>query len=150
MSIFGIFKEVTTLTVSAWVFGDELTPLNILGVGITFVGTSYYPAIHYQSLPTMMLTANTQVLASTRTTNTKKPFTHRCRSIHTGTHYHKRKLRRFYKPRCGSSSRLRRASLSSMRVLVRMRDARRGAEMKKGVERRECYLLCTRVNRLSA
>ena len=41
MSIAGIFKEVMTITVSAWVFGDELTPLNILGVGITFVGASY-------------------------------------------------------------------------------------------------------------
>lgn len=40
MSIAGIFKEVTTITVSAWVFGDELTPLNILGVGITFIGSS--------------------------------------------------------------------------------------------------------------
>jgi len=47
MSIAGIFKEVTTLTVSAWVFGDELTPLNILGVGITFVGASYGPATYF-------------------------------------------------------------------------------------------------------
>jgi solute carrier family 35 protein C2 len=41
MSIAGIFKEVTTITVSAWVFGDELTPLNVLGIGITFIGASY-------------------------------------------------------------------------------------------------------------
>jgi dihydroxyacetone kinase len=40
MSIAGIFKEVTTITVSAWVFGDELTSLNILGVGITTIGAS--------------------------------------------------------------------------------------------------------------
>jgi solute carrier family 35 protein C2 len=40
MSIAGIFKEVTTISVSAWVFGDELTTLNILGVGITFIGAS--------------------------------------------------------------------------------------------------------------
>lgn len=48
MSIAGIFKEVTTIMVSAWVFGDELTPLNMLGVGITFIGasistTTYFP-----------------------------------------------------------------------------------------------------------
>jgi hypothetical protein len=45
MSIAGILKEVTTITVSAWVFGDELTTLNILGVGITFVGATatFYP-----------------------------------------------------------------------------------------------------------
>jgi len=40
MSIAGIAKEVTTITISAWVFGDELTPLNITGVVITICGTS--------------------------------------------------------------------------------------------------------------
>ncbi|CAL1708093.1 unnamed protein product [Somion occarium] len=35
MSIAGIAKEVTTIIVSAWFFGDELTPLNITGVAIT-------------------------------------------------------------------------------------------------------------------
>lgn len=38
MSVAGIAKEVTTITVSAWFFGDELTPLNITGVGITICG----------------------------------------------------------------------------------------------------------------
>jgi solute carrier family 35, member C2 len=38
MSIAGIAKEVTTITISAWVFGDELTPLNITGVVITICG----------------------------------------------------------------------------------------------------------------
>lgn len=38
MSIAGIAKEVTTITISAWFFGDELTPLNITGVGITVCG----------------------------------------------------------------------------------------------------------------
>ena len=40
MSIAGIAKEVTTITVSAWFFGDELTPLNITGVAITVCGAS--------------------------------------------------------------------------------------------------------------
>ena len=44
MSISDIFKEVTTISVPAWVFGEELAPSNILGGGITFVGVSYYPA----------------------------------------------------------------------------------------------------------
>ncbi|KAG6861679.1 hypothetical protein C0995_013248 [Termitomyces sp. Mi166 len=35
MSIAGIAKEVTTITISAWFFGDQLTPLNITGVSIT-------------------------------------------------------------------------------------------------------------------
>jgi solute carrier family 35 protein C2 len=38
MSIAGIAKEVTTITISAWFFGDELTPLNITGVAITICG----------------------------------------------------------------------------------------------------------------
>ena len=41
MSIAGIAKEVTTITISAWFFGDELTPLNITGVAITICGTSW-------------------------------------------------------------------------------------------------------------
>ncbi len=51
MSIAGIFKEVMTITVSSWVFGDELTPLNILGVGITFIGASYWPATPFPPCP---------------------------------------------------------------------------------------------------
>lgn len=35
-------QEVTTITLSAWVFGDEITPVNIVGVGITFIGV-YFP-----------------------------------------------------------------------------------------------------------
>jgi len=38
MSIAGIAKEVTTIIISSWFFGDELTPLNIVGVGITVCG----------------------------------------------------------------------------------------------------------------
>lgn len=38
MSIAGIAKEVTQISVSAWLFGDELTPLNIVGVGVTVCG----------------------------------------------------------------------------------------------------------------
>jgi solute carrier family 35 protein C2 len=38
MSIAGIAKEVTTISVSAVVFGDTLTPLNVVGVGITVCG----------------------------------------------------------------------------------------------------------------
>jgi len=48
MSIAGIFKEVTTIIVSAWVFGDELTPLNVLGVGITFIGIGLFTHHKYQ------------------------------------------------------------------------------------------------------
>ena len=38
MSIAGIAKEVSTITISAWFFGDELTPLNITGVAVTICG----------------------------------------------------------------------------------------------------------------
>lgn len=40
MSIAGIAKEVSTITISAWFFGDELTPVNITGVAITVCGRS--------------------------------------------------------------------------------------------------------------
>ncbi|KAG6812544.1 hypothetical protein H0H92_002313 [Tricholoma furcatifolium] len=42
MSIAGIAKEVTTITISAWFFGDQLTPLNITGVSITICGRLLY------------------------------------------------------------------------------------------------------------
>ena len=38
MSIAGIAKEVATISVSALIFGDELTPLNIIGVSVTVCG----------------------------------------------------------------------------------------------------------------
>lgn len=38
MSIAGIAKEVTTISISSWFFGDQLTPLNIVGVAITVCG----------------------------------------------------------------------------------------------------------------
>ena len=38
MSIAGIAKEVTTISVSAWFFGDQLSPLNITGAAITVCG----------------------------------------------------------------------------------------------------------------
>ncbi|KAF5388761.1 hypothetical protein D9757_005639 [Collybiopsis confluens] len=42
MSIAGIAKEVATISVSAWFFGDELTPLNITGVAITICGIALF------------------------------------------------------------------------------------------------------------
>ncbi|KIK68930.1 hypothetical protein GYMLUDRAFT_34939 [Collybiopsis luxurians FD-317 M1] len=42
MSIAGIAKEVATISVSAWFFGDELTPLNITGVAITICGIGLF------------------------------------------------------------------------------------------------------------
>jgi hypothetical protein len=47
MSIAGIAKEVSTITISAWFFGDELTPLNITGVGITTCG-EFTPSPHFK------------------------------------------------------------------------------------------------------
>jgi hypothetical protein len=45
MSIAGIAKEVTTIAASAIVFGDELTPLNVTGVGITVAGEFFSPHV---------------------------------------------------------------------------------------------------------
>jgi solute carrier family 35 protein C2 len=43
MSIAGIAKEVATISTSALLFGDELTPLNITGVAVTVCGESTHP-----------------------------------------------------------------------------------------------------------
>ncbi|KAK4686664.1 solute carrier family 35, member C2, partial [Tremellales sp. Uapishka_1] len=48
LSIAGIFKEVTTISISAWVFGDQLTELNIIGVVITVCGIALYSYHKYQ------------------------------------------------------------------------------------------------------
>ncbi|WVQ98894.1 hypothetical protein IAU59_006025 [Kwoniella sp. CBS 9459] len=48
LSIAGIFKEVSTISISAWVFGDQLTGLNIVGVFITVAGIALYSFHKYQ------------------------------------------------------------------------------------------------------
>ncbi|KAI6044657.1 triose-phosphate transporter family-domain-containing protein [Pisolithus marmoratus] len=48
MSIAGIAKEVSTITISAWFFGDELTPLNITGVVITTCGIALFTYHKYR------------------------------------------------------------------------------------------------------
>ncbi|WVF72026.1 hypothetical protein IAT40_006838 [Kwoniella sp. CBS 6097] len=48
LSIAGIFKEVSTISISAWVFGDQLTSLNIVGVVITIGGIALYSFHKYQ------------------------------------------------------------------------------------------------------
>ncbi|KAH9920106.1 triose-phosphate transporter family-domain-containing protein [Fomitopsis serialis] len=48
MSIAGIAKEVTTISASAWFFGDELTPLNLTGVSITICGIGLYTYHKYR------------------------------------------------------------------------------------------------------
>jgi len=42
MSIAGIAKEVSTILISSWFFGDKLTLLNAAGVAITVCGMSEY------------------------------------------------------------------------------------------------------------
>ncbi|KAF8840243.1 TPT-domain-containing protein [Paxillus ammoniavirescens] len=49
MSIAGIAKEVSTITISAWFFGDELTPVNITGVSITICGIALFTYHKYRS-----------------------------------------------------------------------------------------------------
>jgi len=48
MSIAGIAKEVTTISISAAVFGDSLTPLNITGVAITVFGIALFTYHKYR------------------------------------------------------------------------------------------------------
>ncbi|KAJ7209628.1 triose-phosphate transporter family-domain-containing protein, partial [Mycena pura] len=48
MSIAGIAKEVTTISISAAVFGDSLTPLNITGAAITVCGIALFTYHKYR------------------------------------------------------------------------------------------------------
>ncbi|KAF8170285.1 triose-phosphate transporter family-domain-containing protein [Mycena galopus ATCC 62051] len=48
MSIAGIAKEVTTISISAAVFGDNLTPLNLIGVAITVCGIALFTYHKYR------------------------------------------------------------------------------------------------------
>jgi len=48
MSIAGIAKEVATISASALLFGDELTPLNITGVAVTVCGIGLYTHHNYR------------------------------------------------------------------------------------------------------
>ncbi|KZV71146.1 TPT-domain-containing protein [Peniophora sp. CONT] len=48
LSIAGIAKEVTTISLSSAVFGDELTPLNITGVAITVCGIALFTYHKYR------------------------------------------------------------------------------------------------------
>ncbi len=42
LSVAGIFKEVLTIGLSALIYGDELTPLNVSGLCVTIVGVALY------------------------------------------------------------------------------------------------------------
>ncbi|CUA72179.1 putative transporter C22E12,01 [Schizosaccharomyces pombe 972h-] [Rhizoctonia solani] len=48
MSVAGIFKEVTTISLSAVVFGDRLNELNIIGVAITILGIALFTYHKYK------------------------------------------------------------------------------------------------------
>jgi solute carrier family 35 protein C2 len=48
LSIAGIFKEISTISFSAWLFGDRLTELNIIGVVIAIGGITLYTYHKYQ------------------------------------------------------------------------------------------------------
>ncbi|BEI83876.1 hypothetical protein CcaverHIS002_0404800 [Cutaneotrichosporon cavernicola] len=48
LSVAGIFKEVSTIAFSAWIFGDKLTALNLIGCAITIAGIALYSFHKYQ------------------------------------------------------------------------------------------------------
>ncbi|KAF8710844.1 TPT protein, partial [Rhizoctonia solani] len=48
MSVAGIFKEVTTISLSAIVFGDRLNEMNIIGVGVTILGIALFTYHKYK------------------------------------------------------------------------------------------------------
>lgn len=48
LSVAGIFKEVSTISFSAWAFGDKLTLVNIIGCAITLCGIALFSYHKYQ------------------------------------------------------------------------------------------------------
>ncbi|KAF7362112.1 TPT domain-containing protein [Mycena venus] len=58
MSIAGIAKEVTTISISAAIFGDNLTPLNITGVAITVCGIALFTYHKYRKSLEVVVDAN--------------------------------------------------------------------------------------------
>lgn len=50
LSVAGIFKEVLTIGLSALVYGDELTPMNISGLLITIVGIGVYNYLRFKRM----------------------------------------------------------------------------------------------------
>lgn len=50
LSVAGIFKEVLTIGVSALVYGDELTPMNLSGLGVTILGIALYNFLRFNKM----------------------------------------------------------------------------------------------------
>lgn len=50
LSVAGVFKEVTTISIASWAFGDELTPVNFAGLFVTMIGA--FPALPVYSYRT--------------------------------------------------------------------------------------------------
>lgn len=40
LSVAGVFKEVTTISIASWAFGDEITPINVAGLAVTMIGAT--------------------------------------------------------------------------------------------------------------
>lgn len=50
LSIAGIFKEVMTISAAAVVFGDEMTPVNVVGLAVTIVAIAAYNYIKIKKM----------------------------------------------------------------------------------------------------
>ncbi|CED84726.1 tpt-domain-containing protein [Phaffia rhodozyma] len=48
LSVAGVFKEVTTISIASWAFGDELTPINLAGLFVTVTGIAVFTHHKYQ------------------------------------------------------------------------------------------------------
>lgn len=71
MSIAGIAKEVSTILISSWFFGDKLTLLNAVGVTITVCGMLSCPNIFKFLIN--LVTTWFQASAYSHTTNIANP-----------------------------------------------------------------------------
>lgn len=50
LSVAGIFKEVLTIALSAIIYGDELTPMNISGLLVTILGIAVYNYLRFKKM----------------------------------------------------------------------------------------------------
>jgi len=69
VSLLTVFQLVTTITISSWFFGDELTPLNITGVAITVCGRIYYLTRPVLCIPLLYIMQGLDCLPTTNTGN---------------------------------------------------------------------------------
>lgn len=69
LSITGIFKELLTIFASGLIFGDKLSPINIVGLVITFTDIVCYNVYRFQQNTEAEKTGDPEIIARSRATS---------------------------------------------------------------------------------